>query len=65
MATPHNRNLLDFSQGEKKPRAWITYRKKDGTGEHGGTIATNPEYVKVHSEWLWEVITLPLKKGKR
>jgi hypothetical protein len=40
-------------------RAWITYRKKDGSGKHGGTLATNPEYVRAHREWHWIEIKLP------
>lgn len=39
--------------------AWITYRRKDGKGKHSGTIATNPDYVKAHKEWLWQKINLP------
>ena len=42
-----------------KPQAWITYRKKNGKGKHSGTISTNPDYVSVHKEWLWQPITLP------
>lgn len=42
-----------------KPRAWITYRKKDGSGEHPGTISTNPEYVRVHRDWVW--LEIPIR----
>lgn len=45
-----------------KPRAWITYRKKDGTGAHIGTLATNPKYVRVHHEWLWLEVPMPSDK---
>lgn len=41
------------------PKAWITYRKKDGTGKHKGTITTNEDYVRVHRDWLWQTIKLP------
>jgi hypothetical protein len=42
-----------------KPQAWITYVKKDGRGRHSGTIATNPDYVKVHKDWVWLPLKLP------
>lgn len=48
-----------LASDDGKPRAWITYRKKDGTGVHSGTIALNPDYVRVHHEWLWREIELP------
>ena len=41
------------------PQAWITYRKKNGQGAHSGTIATNPDYVKAHKDWVWLEIKLP------
>ena len=56
---PSEHALLEYSHKGKSIQAWITYRRKDGKGEHSGTIATNPEYVKVHHEWQWLPITLP------
>lgn len=58
-AKPSVRALLQYATHEGKPEVWITFRKKDGTGEHSGTVATNPEYVKVHHEWRWIPIALP------
>jgi hypothetical protein len=48
---------------ERVPRAWITYRKKDGSGLHTGTIATNPEYVKLYKEWHWIELHIPPDGG--
>lgn len=56
---PSQRMVLDYAASHGTLKAWVTYRKKDGSGEHSGTIATNPEYVKVHKEWVWLPITLP------
>lgn len=52
-------NRLEPMELSYPPKAWITYRKKDGSGEHRGTIATNPRYVKAHGDWLWLPIEIP------
>jgi hypothetical protein len=57
--------MVEAITQESKPRAWITYRKKNGKGKHSGTIATNPEYIKVHNEWHWIEIKLPLDAAKQ
>lgn len=56
---------LEFAENTEKsvltdpPKAWITYVRKDGKGRHCGTVSTNPDYVRMHNEWVWLQITLP------
>lgn len=39
-------------QGE--PVAWITYETKDGKQKlEIGSVSSNPEYCKVHKNWIW------------
>ena len=47
-------------QTQAEPVAWATIQKIDGTKLlEKAEVATNPDYIKVHREWLW----VPLYAG--